>query len=284
MIPWLFLRESFDIFIEDSEIAKLTVTAQVLLIHRQKVALWFIRNLWWISILLSISGFLTLAYGIVFWIGKQRLFDQGDEIKVRKSDLELKKLKREMTSLTPVEIAMEGIREVEEQIDPQKNDLEASLSWFETGLQEYLRVEAMFFEKLIKCFGEERVLIHRKTKQEIYDAILLSGESKTKDLLFEIKRFSPSFNVDRARAVTARVSRLIQNYAVVKGQLSSSIVGVLLFIMDDNNLKDFRRDDYWWAIQNQAEIYGVQIHTLFISDKSLANMTCEKLQSLIDAI
>ncbi|MCB9421979.1 MAG: hypothetical protein H6667_19420 [Ardenticatenaceae bacterium] len=284
VVPWLFLRESFDIFVTVSEIANLTVTAQTLLIHRQKVALWFIRNVWWISILLSVFGFTSLGYGIGFWIRKQRLIDQRDEFEVDKTGLELAKLKQEMESLTPAEIAMEGIKEIEDAFEPDTSVLEGSIPAFESRVQKYLHVEQIFLNKLIACYGDERVLVQHRSKQEIYDAVLIANNTETKDILFEIKSFTKNLSLERVRKVTTQVCHLIQNYAVVKGQVTKSIAGVILFVTEENELNNSRNDRYLWEINDLAKSFGVRVHTIFITETDLIKMTCKELQTKLNSI
>lgn len=104
LLPWLFLRESFDSLINTTELATLTPTAQALMTHRQNLALWFVQNIIWISALPAILGFTCLVSGILLWQRKQRLADTKDE-------LETEKLRLEVKSMSPEQIAVKLIEE-----------------------------------------------------------------------------------------------------------------------------------------------------------------------------
>jgi hypothetical protein len=67
LLPWLFLRESFDSLVSASDIANLTPTAQTLITHRQNVALWIVQNIVWISAIPAILGFVSLVGGLFLW-------------------------------------------------------------------------------------------------------------------------------------------------------------------------------------------------------------------------
>src|SRR3982751_5515029 len=76
LFPWLLLRESFDALHKVSEIAELPQTAQQLLAYRQNTALWWVENVHWFSIILSIFGLAFLCIGVGFWRQKQSVLDE----------------------------------------------------------------------------------------------------------------------------------------------------------------------------------------------------------------
>jgi hypothetical protein len=282
--PWLFLRESFDTLIKASDISDLTPTAQALLTYRQHAALWFIRNIWWISLLLAIGGLLPLAAGIVLWVRKQRLLDRREEIEARKVSLEVEKLRREVEPLTPIEIAMKGIGEVEEEIKAEEALESSVISSIESRVQEYLRVEEIFLNKLITCYGEERVLIQQRIEEAIYDAILMSDNPGVMDVVFEVKRLTRHFSLDRLQATIDQVSHLIQGYAILMGRMTTSVVGIVLFVVPEGDLASTRVDECLWTIKDQADLYGVRIHPIFIKEEDLVGIKCSELRSKINSI
>jgi hypothetical protein len=284
VVPWLFLRESFDILIKASDISDLTPTAQTLLTYRQYAALWFIRKIWWISLLLVIGGLLFLVLGVILWVRKQRLLDRREVIETRKVSLETEKLRREMESLTPADIAIKGIGEVEEEIEAEEELEPSVISSIESRVQGYLRVEEIFLNKLMTCYGEERVLIQQRKKHVIYDAILMSDNPGVMDVVFEVKRLTRHFSLNRLRATIDQVSRLIQNYAVMTGRMTTSVLGVALFVVPESDLDSVRMDECLWTIKGQADSYGVRIHPIFITEEDLVKIDCSGLRSKIDNI
>jgi hypothetical protein len=65
LLPWLFLRESFNALVSVSDISELTSSGQELVSHQQSSALWFVRNASWISGGFAIVGVALLTLGLV---------------------------------------------------------------------------------------------------------------------------------------------------------------------------------------------------------------------------
>jgi hypothetical protein len=284
IVPWLFLRESFDALLKASDISDLTPTAQALLSYRQQAALWFVRNVWWISLTLAISGLLPLVMGITLWIRRQRVLDQREEIETRKVGLEVEKLKREMESLTPTEIAMKAIEEITEEVEAEEAPQPLAIDSIKTSIQEYLRVEEIFFSRLVACYGNERVLIQQGAKDVAYDAILKSDNPALADVVFEVKRLTRHLGLDRVRAAAEQISHLIQSYALLTNRLTTTVVGIVLFVVPEEDRDSVRMQEYLWATKDQAQLYSVRVHPIFITEKELLEITCSELETKINRI
>ena len=247
VVPWLFLRESFGGMLTASDISGLTPTAQALLHYRQQAALWFVRSVWCISLALAIGGLVPLIMGTVLWVRKQRLLDQRDEIELRKLGLEVERLKREIEPLTPGEIAMKAIGEISEEVEAEGPAELAAVESVTTDIRDYLRVEEMFFEKLVACYGEARVLTHQRRRHAEYDAILISDGPVLRDVVFEVKRLARHLSMDRFQTLVGRVIALIQDYAVLEARLSTSVVGILVLVVRERDRDSATVDQYLWA-------------------------------------
>jgi hypothetical protein len=283
-VPWLFLRESFDALLKASDISDLTPGAQALLGYRQQTALWFMRNVWWISLLLAIGGALPLVMGIVLWVRKQRLLDQREEIETWKASLEVEKLRREMEPLNPPEIAKKAIEEAREGVEAEEALEPSVISSIESRIQGYLRVEEIFFSKLMACYGDKRVLTQQRRGQAIYDAVLISDSPTLADVVFEVKRLALRSRVNRVGEIAKRLAYLIQDYAVLTMRSTTTIVGIVLFVVPETDRASARMDEFLWAIKDQADSYGVTIHPIFITEEDLLEITCSELQAKINSV
>jgi hypothetical protein len=279
-IPWLFLHESFDASLKDSEIAELTATAQALIRYRQYTALWFVQNIWWISILLAIGGLVSLILGLVLWVRRQRLADQREEFETRKVGLEVEKLRREIEPLTPTEIVMKGLEEVKEEIKEEIPE-PVFISSIASRVQEYFRVEKIFLNKLIACYGGERVLAQQRMKEETYDAILISDSSNLADVVFEVKYLTSLLGSGRLHKTVDQVIRLIQNYTVLAARHA---VAIILFVLQEGYEDSVLVDRYVWEIKDQSAQYDVRIHPVFLTEEELIGMKCNELQAKINKL
>ncbi|HUS70189.1 MAG TPA: hypothetical protein VM075_05350 [Anaerolineae bacterium] len=284
VVPWLCLRESLGGLLKASEISELTPTAQALLDYRLQAALWFVRNVWWISLTLMIGGLLTLVRGIVLWGRKQRLLDHRVEIETEKLGLEVERLKRQMEPLTPGEIAINAIGEITEELEAEEPPEPAIVHSLTAGIQEYLREEKIFFDKLVTCYGSDRVLTHQGARDAAYDAILISDSPVLADVVFEVKRLTRHLSLDRLRAAVDQVSRLIQDYAVVRGRSTTSVVGILMFVVPQDDRDSVMMQEYLGTTKDQAESYRVKVHPIFITEQELREITCGELRAKIDGI
>jgi hypothetical protein len=285
LVPWLFLRESFDGLLKPSDISELTPTGQLLLAYRQQTALWVIQNLWWISSLLVIGGLVFLSAGVyLWWTRRQRVLDRREESKTRKVDLEVEQLKREMQPLKPGVIAINAIREITEELEAETPPEPAVVSSVRTGVQDYLRVEEIFFDKLVTCYGDERVLTHQRARHSAYDAILVSDSPLLADVVFEVKRLARRLSFERVRAAVAQTTALIQDYAVLRARLTATVVGIVVFVVAEHDRESARMQEFLRTAKDQADLYGVNVHPIFITEKELRDIRCSDLRAMINDI
>jgi hypothetical protein len=282
--PWLFLRESFDALLKASDILDLTPTAQALLNYRQQAALWFVRNVWWISLILAIGGLLPLIMGIVLWVRRQRVLDQREKIETRKVGLEAEILRHKLESQTPAQIAIGAMEEITEEVEAEEAPQLSMVRSVKSGVQEYLRVEETFLNKLVDCYGYERTLIRQQSTDAAYDAILMSDSPELADVVFEVKRLTRDLSLHRLRAVVDQISRSIQDYAVLRMRLTTTVVGIALFVVPEDDRVTARTQEYLQVTRDQADLYGVRVDLIFITEKELQEIRCSELQDKINSI
>jgi len=284
LVPWLLVRESFGGLLTPSDVSQLTPMGQALLHYRQQLAVWFLRSVWCISPVLAVSGTAALVLGILPWVRRQRIADEREQAEAGKANLEYEKLRREMQALTPVQIALKGIEETAQEVPGEVAADPAAIRSVSTGLQEYLRVQQMVFDKLVTCYGQERILTQQSARGATYDAVLLADCASAPDVVFEVKRLTRRLSLDRLRAAVDQTSALIQNYAVLRARLTATVVGIVMFVVPEHDRDSAGMEEYLWAAKDQADLYGVKVHPIFITEKELREIRCSELRAKIERI
>src|ERR1035441_3142434 len=105
-VPWLFLREPFDLTIDESKVKTLTPIARGAVMHRQQIVAGILPWLPWASVLLASLGFVLIICGLVMWSTRQRVRDRGEEAATKKAEQELRQM-------TEHEIKVKAVQELE---------------------------------------------------------------------------------------------------------------------------------------------------------------------------
>lgn len=282
IMPWLFLRESFDALVSVSDISELTPTAQALIRHRQTAALWFVGNAMWISAGLATAGILLLAFGLFLWWRKQNVLDRRDM-------LETEKLRQEVESLSPAQIAEKVVKEAGEEArlqegeaveeEPQLEEAEKRerRDTYFSMIEEYFRVENGFLSKLLTCFGERHVLTHKRIQGMMYDAVVLPPV-KAPDAVFEIKvtRIGP-----HQMAFHSGLDQLILATPIYTALTERAARGVLLIVLLEGVPERAQVDHYVEVAKRKAETHGVDLSVHLVAEKDLVRLTCGDLKHLI---
>jgi hypothetical protein len=274
IVPWLFLQESFDASLKVSDILELTPTAQMLIGYRQNTALWFIRNIWWISLLLAVGGLGFLISGIVLWAPKQRLLDRREESEAGKIDLELAKLRLELETMTPAEIAEKGIKKAEEEIQIE----ERREPPIEPRVQKYFHIEKVVLDKLAACFGERKVLTQQKIRQMSYDAVLLFDDPQSADVIIEIKLLPHPLSPQRFDLMIDQIAFQATTYAEATNRKVSAMP---LFVLLQGDLSRHVIERFESRIRDWAKAHGLSIHPMFVAEQDLWDLECDALKARI---
>jgi hypothetical protein len=202
LFPWLLLRESFDALHKVSEIAELPQTAQQLLAYRQNTALWWVENVHWFSIILSIFGLAFVCIGVAFWRPKQMVLDT-------KEQLEVQKLAYQLSRMSPEEIAVNKIAEAAEQAQARVEESGAQEiippSEVKQAVSEAFRLGKVVTEKLSRCFSSRGTVINnRRIGVTDYDIIFSSSVSDLSDVSIEVRYTLSTFDFSYLEAFIKR--------------------------------------------------------------------------------
>jgi hypothetical protein len=82
-IPWLFLREPFDLAVEASKIGLLTPDAQNIIHARQHLVAVIIGRLQIVSAVMASLGTVLTVIGLCFWYSRQSVRDRSETFRPR---------------------------------------------------------------------------------------------------------------------------------------------------------------------------------------------------------
>src|SRR5512141_175558 len=72
-VPWLFLREPFDLTIDASKLKTLTPIAQSAVMHRQLLVARVLPCLPWVSLVIAMLGLALAIWGLERWHTRQKI-------------------------------------------------------------------------------------------------------------------------------------------------------------------------------------------------------------------
>lgn len=273
ILPWLFLREPFDISISVSDLANLTPIAQSIINVRQETALWFLQNIKWISILLSVAGIAFLSTGITLWVRKQQKLDHRDDVESAIKEIELEKM-------TPTQILEKAVKEIQEVNADEKEEKPTPIP-VSQPLHDYLRIENSVINKLTQCFGQDSVLSNSRIKDTAYDVILFSSSAQRNDVLFEIKVSLVRFDRSRVYGAIHQISASLEDYQKTTQRKAAGIVLLLLSSkVNDETLR--RNKDFIENIAKEIDSAKTEnIQLILTTEEAFINLSSDEMKALI---
>src|ERR1700733_15089362 len=145
VLPWLYLREPFDLLIEREKLATLTQTAQVLIQSRQNLVAIIYYVIPWVSVILFMIGTGSVIFGLFKWFKKQSILDS-------KELLDLRMLKKKLGKMTAGEIDEKSSREYEK-ISEEEDQVEEAIPTKQIFLKDYEKIEAILIDKITLIYS-----------------------------------------------------------------------------------------------------------------------------------
>jgi len=274
LLPWLFLRESFDVLVSASEIANLTQTAQALISYRQNVSLWFVQNIFLISSIPAVAGLVTLISGLVFWRRKQLVVDQKDVLETEKLRLEVKKM-------SPEQIVEKVLKEVTEDVQFEEVENAPILEKPSqvSAINKYFEIENIVIKKLTGCFGSANVRPHLKVGNTEVDVLVrLSSKERA---IFEIKSVRNPTNIfRRLRDITDTLVKAVESYD--KLTTHQNIKGIGLLIVSNDYADSLEREHLDRVVVKVVEKIFIRIITL--TEKEFLDLKCDEFRKMLTSM
>lgn len=215
VVPWLFLREPFDLLLENTQLLHLTPTAQALVSERQHLLEEIFLAVPWFSLASFVSGLMLASIGLVQWRRRQSLRDKSEELSLQKLELEL-------TAMTPQQVEEKLEANVEQQLRT------AAPAEVASAASEFRRVEQAVRDRLSACLGDfYTVRANQRLGNAEYDAILEPKIKSTPDVIVDIKYIRKGFH---SRWLRESVGRLVLANDYYVERLKRPAVSLLLIV------------------------------------------------------
>ena len=224
-VPWLFLREPFDLGIETATLTKLTPIAQGAVTLRQEIVADLLPWVPWVSAVLAILGTILVICGLVLWYKRQRVRDRGEEAAVKKAEHDLEKM-------TPQEVEAKMRQELESiEAEPSPSEVVTIAPVPVSAVEAYVEAERALFARMQECLGPDvHAEFNRRISNIQYDAILRLGSNES--VIVEVKYIRKGFN---SGFLAESVNGLIARTTLYASRFSNPSRAVLIIILASRN-------------------------------------------------
>lgn len=218
LLPWLYLREPFDLILTQDQISKLTKDAQIIIAIRQGFILRTISYVQFATIWLFILGFISITVGLWRWFVKQKDLDKRELIITAKHEYEYKQLTEE-----------EVAKKAEDEFETLKQDNSQTTIVRDEFIPNYLQLERSFFNKLVQFFQNDfKIYSNRRIDKYEYDIILENRQEKHLDYIFEIKYYPKQYSKTNLQEAVLRLGKSAKSYIEVTKRQAKPILVIVV--------------------------------------------------------
>ncbi|WP_139834233.1 hypothetical protein [Pseudomonas sp. B11(2017)] len=185
LVPWLFLKEPFDLYKSETDLKSVTSVAHAAILGRQEAVAFIVKFIPWFSVTGCICGLIFVFAGLKKWHANQLLLDEQTKVEV-----EIKK--QSLRDATKDEIALSAARDMHELAPNENHTSNFTLSAFEAS---YAQIESLVTKRLQDVYSRTYEVESNKMVAGIEVDVLLRGRNwLTKDYIIEIKSIRRGFN------------------------------------------------------------------------------------------
>ncbi len=224
IVPWLFLKEPFDLFKTKEELTHISAVARIAIQHRQEAVDVISKCAPWFALTSFGAGTLMVFFGLRGWYANQLLLDERARIEVQLARLSL----RDSTSDEIEDIAE---RDFEAQVETSARTVTASNAF----QRSYLDIEDQVAQAFTSAYAAKYDVERQKIIGGVHVDLLLRGRAKlSKDVLVEVKWIRSGFNYGWLRE-----SFLRNLYAKnIYSQVTNRIPNTLLLVVTEFEVKE----------------------------------------------
>jgi len=269
-VPWLFLREPFDLAIDASKLKTLTPVAQSAVMHRQGIVAGILPFFPWVSGVLASLGLVLVIWGLLRWHKRQQIRDRGEEAATKKAEHEL----QQMTTKEVEAKARQELESVEE--EPQQPQAVEPVS---APVSAFLDAERALYARMKECLGPNaQMMTHRRTRDVEYDAVLLlrSGERVIVEVKYIRKGFNQGWLAESVKELTAKT-------ALYASRFSTASRAVLIVILaSPNSIFVEKLEKFKERLRaDRPRSMDVKIHC--IAENEIPALTCQQVREMFEA-
>jgi len=281
VVPWVFLREPFDLLLDPGQLARLNESTRALIEYRQHIVRWLIWLVPFLSAALLIFGIVLVLRGLQQWKSVQHWFDKEQRLKVQK-------LQKEIKQMTPVEIQEKAETEVAESEssevvagfdDSVKEAIKPSAPKAVVG--HYLAIEHQLSLRIEQCLKSEyEILPKRRLGPAEYDLILAAHSQTALDVIVEIKYAANNFG---RHWVMNNVLKIIMATELYAKATNRKAVPAILFVSPDELLNRKNTDNYKLLASREAIRLGSELAIGFIAEENLDLLNCQTVREILSS-
>jgi|GEM_PF-2104916 len=290
LLPWFYLKESFDLFVETKKILLLPKEAQIVINGRQS----FISDLYtiipYVSIALILFGVISIVYGLCKWFKKQSDIDVRDLLTTQK-------LKNEVKDMTSEEVAIKNQNEFTEAANVNSDPDQSTTTTTTIAptkdefISNYVQIEQFFINRLTSLYQNKytiranvNVLHSEYTRNAQFDLVLGSLSSEKPDVIFEFKYFPKGV---LKSTVISLMKDLDHRSLTYTSRVKINIKSILIIVLTDEKFNEAR----FVSLKNDIELKKLfkeiifmnrNILVDFINLNQLDNLTAEYFDKLIN--
>jgi hypothetical protein len=262
-VPWLFLRESFDLLLDSNQLLHLTSTAQIILGERQHLLASIFRIVPWVSGSTFLIGISLAVNGLYQWRKRQAVRDQSEE-------LGLEKLKRELIAMSPQQVTAKLEADVE-----QERESTAPPAELVSSAKHNREIELLLQQRMSDCFNNSNKLrANQRLGSAELDVVLESRNSEQPDVIVEIKYIRRGFQFGWMRE---SVSRLVLATDLYTERLKRKAVPLLLIITAET--VKLSESDFARMRQGLPQLIYCRVERL--EESKISAISCADLRRLI---
>lgn len=268
VVPWMFLREPFDLALEASKITLLTPDAQNIIHARQHLIAITISHLPLASGLMATVGAALTGLGLYPWRFRQSVRDKTE-------DLQTEKLGKELQAMSPeqIETKAKNDLEVAEELEPAPMIVQSR-----SAVSSVLAVEQALLGRISSCLGSStKVISNQRLGNVEFDAIITT--KNTKRIILEIRYIRKGFNRGWLLEV---VNNLVSRMALYSKTFEASTSGLLLVVIATSNSplsQKVMNIAEELRISHPARLDSIRVQTIYEAD--IATVSCLELRKIV---
>jgi hypothetical protein len=268
LVPWLFLREPFDLLNKQKDIDSLTPIAKVIVKNRQILVGQIISILPYFSVTTLIFGFILLLGGSILW------FTKNQNITDKQHKANLDKLLREIEPATQ--------QQVESKI---RNDIgKAETLGINEKSQESIvsrayQIERQLIQKIEMCYSSEyEVFSNHRLKDVFFDVLLIADNWAKKDFFVEIKYLRHNLSYNIIQNGFKQIANIKSAYA---NEANSLVVGYLLIVVPQNMRNIEKEEEFQKQLREpNSPFRKAKTYLRFISEEEIKAIDCQNIKDL----
>jgi hypothetical protein len=270
LVPWMFLREPFDLAVEASKIAQLTPDAQNIIHIRQHLVATIINYIPTASGVMAVIGAVLTGIGLNPWRSRQSVRDRAEDLQNQKAEKELKAMSPEQ-----IETKAKNDLEIPEEIELA---MISALPPSPSAVSSALAVEQALLGRISSCLGSSmKVMSNQRLGNVEFDAIIRA--ERTRRIIVEIKYIRKGFNRNWVLETITNLSLRMGIYGKTFGGKVSGLVLIVIQTSNSPLAGKVSAISEELRISHPSRLDNIRVQTIYEED--IATISCDDLRQMI---